>query len=193
MSDLVDEAEEFDAQVAAYRPVLLKLALVQLQDRAAAEDAVQETLLAALSGRKSFRREASIKTWLISIMKYKILDIIRSKKRHQFAASKFDDIDYDISAFDGLFDGTGCWRDMKDPWTDPESVTERAAFFKVLEACLTRLPEKTSRAFMMREWLEIEANEIQQLLNITPGHLRILLYRARMQLRLCMDMNWRRG
>ncbi|WP_414463580.1 sigma-70 family RNA polymerase sigma factor [Hyphomicrobium sp. DY-1] len=193
MSDLVDEAEEYDAQVAAYRPVLLKLALVQLQDQATAEDAVQETLVAALSGRKSFRQEASIKTWLVSILKHKILDIIRSKKRYQLAPSKFDDSDYDTSAFDALFDETGCWRDTKDPWTDPESVTERAAFFKVLEACLSRLPEKTSRAFMMREWLDIDADEIQRLLKITPGHLRILLYRARMQLRLCMDINWRRG
>lgn len=184
--------EHFEAEIAVHRPLLFKLALVQLQNAAAADDVVQETLLAALVGRESFRRRSSIKTWLISIMRHKILDALRSQQRYVLAPKAKSDDEYDVAVFDALFDTNGCWTDAKDAWADPQSSAERSAFFSVLEACLTRLPERTSRAFMMREWLGMEPAEIQSLLNVSPSNLRILLYRARMQLRLCMDMNWGR-
>ena len=182
--------EQFEAEVAVHRQLLFKLAMVQLQDTAAADDVVQETILAALLGRAKFRYQSSIKTWLISIMRYKVVDAIRLRHRYVLApqAGGVDD----GAIFDTLFDSNGCWRDAKDAWSDPQSTAERVAFFKVLEACLTRLPERTSRAFMMREWLEMDPREIQSLLNVSPTNLRALLYRARMHLRLCLDLNWER-
>lgn len=185
-------AEQFAAEVAVHRQLLFKLAMVQLQDAASADDVVQETILAALLGRAGFRQQASLKTWLISILRFKVLDTLRSRRRYVLAPASEAGDDYDVAVFDALFDGSGCWIDSKDAWADPQSTAERSAFFNVLEACLARLPERTSRAFMMREWLEMEPNEIQSLLNVSPSNLRILLYRARMQLRLCMDMNWNR-
>jgi RNA polymerase sigma-70 factor (ECF subfamily) len=189
MSDTLP-VEQFEAEVAVHRQLLFKLAMVQLQDTAAADDVVQETILAALLGRAKFRYQSSIKTWLISIMRYKVVDAIRSRHRYVLAPTA-GGVD-DDAIFDTLFDSNGCWRDAKDAWSDPESTAERSAFFKVLEACLTRLPERTSRAFMMREWLEMDPREIQSLLNVSPTNLRALLYRARMQLRLCLDLNWER-
>lgn len=184
--------EQFEEEIAVHRPLLFKLAMVQLQNAAAADDVVQETLLAALIGRGSFRRQSQIKTWLISIMRHKVLDAIRSQRRYVLAPTTARDDELDVAIFDALFDTNGCWKDTKDVWTDPESSAEQSAFLKVLEACLTRLPERTSRAFMMREWLGMETSEIQSLLNVSPSNLRILLYRARMQLRLCLDLNWGR-
>lgn len=185
--------DQLEEEIAVHRPLLFKLAMVQLQNAAAADDVVQETLLAALIGRGTFRRQSHVKTWLISIMRHKVLDAIRSQRRYVLAPTTTpSDDECNVAVFDALFDTNGCWMDAKDAWTDPASSAEQSAFLKVLEACLTRLPERTSRAFMMREWLGMETSEIQSLLNVSPSNLRILLYRARMQLRLCMDLNWGR-
>jgi len=188
MSDTLS-VEQFEAEVVVHRQLLFKLAMVQLQDTASADDVVQEAILSALLGRANFKHRSSVKTWLISIMRYKVIDALRARQRYVHAPPAASDDECDEAVFDNLFDVSGCWKDAKDAWSDPQSNAERSAFFRILEACLTRLPERTSRAFMMREWLEMEPSEIQSLLNVTPTNLRALLYRARMQLRLCLDLN----
>jgi RNA polymerase sigma-70 factor (ECF subfamily) len=182
------------ADAARLRPVLYRLALLQLRDAAAADDAVQETLLAAIEGSASFQGRASVKTWLFSILRHKVLDALRSQSRQMrlAIARRSPDDEFDASAFDPLFDATGCWAEPKDAWSDPQAAAEQQAFFKVLEACLTRLPPRTSRAFLMREWLELDTTEICSDLDVNPGNLRILLWRARMQLRACLDVTWDR-
>lgn len=184
-------------EAARYRPMLYRLALAQLRDPTAAEDATQETLLAAIEKGASFEGRSSLRTWLFSILRFKVLDIMRehSKQRRRTdfpAAGDHQPEGDDIAVFDTLFDAEGCWAEAKDVWTDPHTVAERNAFFKVLEACMTKLPERSSRAFLMREWLELEPAEICSQLQISAGNLRILLYRARMQLRLCLDIHWER-
>lgn len=184
-------------EAAEYRPLLYRMALTQLKNASAAEDATQEALLAAIEKAESFERRSSLRTWLFSILRFKILDVMRDqsrarKRNSELPADGSDPEDCDVSTFDALFDESGCWADTKDVWTNPHTVAERDAFFKVLEACMTRLPERTSRAFLMREWLELEPPEICQELGISTGNLRILLYRARMQLRLCLDLHWER-
>jgi RNA polymerase sigma-70 factor (ECF subfamily) len=184
-------------EAARYRPVLYRLALAQLRDPTAAEDATQETLLAALEKGASFEGRSSLRTWLFSILRFKVLDIMREqskqRRRSDFPTDGEDRPESDdIAVFDTLFDAQGCWAEAKDVWTDPHTVAERNAFFKVLEACMTKLPERSSRAFLMREWLELEPVEICSQLGISAGNLRILLYRARMQLRFCLDIHWER-
>ena len=184
-------------EAAEYRPLLYRMALTQLKNASAAEDATQETLLAAIEKAESFERRSSLRTWLFSILRFKILDVMRDqskarKRDSELPVDRPDADDYDVSAFDALFDESGCWVDTKDIWSNPYTVAERDAFFKVLEACMTRLPARSSRAFLMREWLELEPSEICRELGISSGNLRILLYRARMQLRLCLDLHWER-
>ena len=192
MADTVPDAQQFETEVAAHRRFLFKLAMVQLQDAAAAEDVVQETILAALIGRAKFKHRSSIKTWLIAIMRHKVLDAIKSRRRYVLAPQALGNDEYDVAVFDSLFDTNGCWGHAKDAWTNPQSAAEQAAFLKVLDDCLTRLPQRTSRAFLMREWMDMQPSEIQSLLNVSPENLRVLLYRARMKLRLCLDLNWER-
>lgn len=183
-------------EAAEYRPLLFRMALTQLKNASAAEDATQETLLAAIEKAESFERRSSLRTWLFSILRFKILDIMRdqSKARRRDSALPVEHTadDDESGIFDALFDDSGCWVDTKDVWTNPHTVAERDAFFKVLEVCMTRLPARTSRAFLMREWLELDPPEICRELGISQGNLRILLYRARMQLRLCLDVHWER-
>ncbi|MFA7306304.1 MAG: sigma-70 family RNA polymerase sigma factor [Hyphomicrobium sp.] len=183
-------------EAAEYRPLLFRMALTQLKNAAAAEDATQETLLAAIEKAESFERRSTLRTWLFSILRFKILDIMRdqSKARRRDRELPIEPTADDDGGgtFDALFNDSGCWVDTKDVWTNPHTVAERDAFFKVLEVCMTRLPARTSRAFLMREWLELDPPEICRELGISQGNLRILLYRARMQLRLCLDVHWER-
>lgn len=185
------QATDFFDEIAALRPLLFRLAHLELQDKASAEDAAQEAVLAALEGLDRFEGRSSVKTWLISILRFKVLDILRAKKRLRpvaDAAGLKDELD--LSDFDGLFEDNGCWATEKDSWSDPQSNFERVEFFEILEACLTHLPSNSARVFLMREWLELASSEISERTDLTPGNIRVLLYRARMQLRTCLDKNW---
>jgi len=174
--------EDFRSRVEQERPYLLRYASLQLRDAQAAEDAVQETLLAALAGESGFGQRASLRTWLTGILKHKIIDTIRRVSREAPAASEDE--------FDALFDERGHWIEMPAAWADPGASLEQKGFFAALEECLKRLPEKTARSFMMREHLGLETDEICKELAITPTHCWVLLYRARMALRECLTKEW---
>ena len=92
--------------------------------------------------------------------------------------------------FDALFDQRGHWIEMPQAWPDPDACLDQKQFFKVLEECLDKLPAKTSRAFMMREHMGFETGDICKELAITPTHCWVLLHRARLALRLCLETNW---
>ena len=181
------------AEIAGYRPTLFQLAMLQLQDRAAAEDATQDALIAALESQDRFEGRSSVKTWVVSILRYKIIDVMRTQKRTKpvtDAAALADELD--LSDFESLFDATGCWASPQKAWQDPHAHVEQVEFFQVLEACLEVLPTNASRVFMMREWLELTSQEVCAETGVTAGHVRVLLYRARMQLRVCMGKRWGR-
>jgi RNA polymerase sigma-70 factor (ECF subfamily) len=171
------------------RPYLLRFAALQLRDAAAAEDAVQETLLAALAGEANFAGRSNLRTWLTGILKHKIVDAIRRQSRER-PASDFGPETDDGDDFDGLFDRRGHWQEAVDPWEDPEGSLGQKQFLAALEACLRALPERTARVFMMREHLGLETSEICKELGITPTHCWVMLHRARMALRLCLTTHW---
>jgi RNA polymerase sigma-70 factor, ECF subfamily len=174
--------DDFRSRVERERAYLLRYASLQLRDAQAAEDAVQETLLAALAGEKGFGQRASLRTWLTGILKHKIVDTIRRASREAPAAGEDE--------FDALFDERGHWIEMPAAWTDPDASLDQKGFFAALEECLKRLPEKTSRAFMMREHMGLETGEVCKELGITPTHCWVLLHRARMSLRECLTKEW---
>ena len=96
----------------------------------------------------------------------------------------------DAEEFDGLFDRRGHWEETPDAWEQPEGALGQKQFLAALEACLRALPERTARVFMMREHLGLETSEICKELGITPTHCWVMLHRARMALRLCLQTNW---
>ncbi|MGQ0657774.1 MAG: sigma-70 family RNA polymerase sigma factor [Chromatiales bacterium] len=183
-----DDAHALHAECQHCRPTLYKLALLQLRDHDAAEDAVQETLLAAIEGFAEFRGRSSVKTWLLAILRFKIIDSLRA--RAMGALSRSAEAEADLGDFDALFDEDGNWAEPKSCWRGPEEDYEEVEFFRVLETCMERLPENTARVFMMREFLELDTSEICERACVTPGNARALLYRARMSLRQCLDKNW---
>ena len=173
--------KSFATRVEEERPFLVSYASLQLRDRHAAEDAVQETLVAALAGEASFAGRSNLRTWLTGILKHKIVDALRRMARDPEPVAEIADLD-------ALFDETGHWNEAPVAW--PENSLEQKQFFAVLEACLARLPAKTAQAFMMREHMGFDTDEICKELAVTPTHCWVLLYRARMALRECLQTNW---
>ena len=173
---------DFRSRVERERPYLLRYASLQLRDAQAAEDAVQETLLAALAGESGFGQRASLRTWLTGILKHKIIDAIRRTSREAPAAGEDE--------FEALFDERGHWIEMPAAWANPDASLDQKRFFAALELCLARLPVKTAQTFMMREHMGLETDEICKELAITATHCWVLLYRARMALRECLTKEW---
>ena len=170
----------------ALRPQLLKYARLQLRNPAWAEDAVSETLLAALEKPQAFAGQSQLKTWLIGILKHKLVDQIRRNSRELSLGTPEDDADLDET----LFRPDGHWRENPQDWGDPEAALRQLEFMRVLEACVEHLPGQQGRLFMMREWLELDTEEICKLLAISPTNLWVMLHRARLRLRECLQLNW---
>ena len=179
----------FTAELDMHRRYLLRVAHLQLRDPDLAEDVVQETLLAALSARAGFTGKSSVKTWLTGILKHKIVDAIRQKQRQPIIQASFDD-ETDLDDFDPLFKDNGGWVAPPADWGDPENALARNQFFDIMEICLEKLPPNTARVFVMREVMELESDEICKELTITANNLWVILYRARMALRQCLERNW---
>lgn len=182
-------ATDFLKELEVQRGYLLRVARLQLRDTALAEDVVQDTLTAALTAQGSFTGKSSVKTWLTGILKHKIVDAIRKKQREPVAASSLDD-EADLEDFEGLFRDNGAWQAQPADWGDPEQALNRRQFFDMMDFCLEKLPPNTARVFMMREVMELESDEICKELAITANNLWVILYRARISLRECLQLHW---
>ena len=177
---------DFAIQIQALRPQLLRFARTQLRNDAWAEDAVSETLLAALEKPLSFAGQSQLKTWLVGVLKHKVVDQLRRNTREATLLTTEDGEDLDES----LFDSTGHWRDGPCEWGEPEAHLGQRQFFEILQTCIDKLPPTQGRVFMMREWLELDSAMICKELDITPTNLWVLLHRARLRLRDCLQVRW---
>lgn len=172
-----------------HRVYLFRYAVLQLRDKTVAEDVVQETLLAAIENRAQFSGRSSAKTWLTGILKHKIIDQIRRRSREaQVYTSVEPGDEFDI---DALFARDGRhWDEPNRNWGDPVATLEQKRFWEVLEMCMKLMPIKTARVFMMREFLGLTTDDICKDLEITSTNCWVMLYRARMSLRQCLQMKW---
>jgi RNA polymerase sigma-70 factor, ECF subfamily len=170
---------------------LYRYALLQLRDSAAAEDAVQETLLAALSAWARFSGQSSVRTWLTGILKHKILDTFRAQAREPQFESLHGDGEDDLDALDRLlFDQTGHWVDPPKAWGDPAASLDQQRFWAALQRCLEGLPPQLAAAFSLRELGGLETGEICKELNITTTNCWVMLHRARVGLQQCLETHW---
>ena len=179
----------FEDQIVALQSYLLRFARLQLRNDAWAEDAVSETVLAALAKPQAFGNRSQLKTWLVGILKHKVIDALRHHSREISTAPISDDdasdpLDYIAFKADGHF------QEAPAEWGNPEQGISSRQFFAVLEACVTQLPPAQGRIFLMREWLELSSEEICKELQLTPTHLYVQLHRARLRLRACLELHW---
>ena len=179
----------FEEQIVALRDYLLKFARLQLRNDAWAEDAVSETILAALAKPLAFEGRSQLKTWLVGILKHKIIDAMRQRRREVALDSGSDDDSADpLDQF--AFRADGHHIEAPADWGNPEQDLGSRQFMVVLEACTEKLPPVQGRLFLMREWLEMSSEDICKELTLTPTNLYVQLHRARLRLRECLELNW---
>ncbi len=173
------------------RAQMLKFATLQLSDPIAAEDAVQEALTGALRNATSFGGRSALRTWVFAILKNKIVDMIRQRQRRAEIQPLLN-FESDDEETTELFDRRGMWRpeDRPTDWGNPEDELLGKEFWRVFDACLNHLPAQQGRIFMMREFLEMATTEICAEADITVSNLNVLLHRARLRLRGCLESHW---
>lgn len=173
------------------RRQMLRFATLQLSDANLAEDAVQEALIGAFKSANRFGGRAALKTWVFAILKNKIADVLRQRQRlHE--ADLMLHAHEEGEDFRELFDARGFWQADERPaaWGDPDQAVHSAQFWRVFETCLDHLPNQQARVFMMREFIELETPEICEAIGITVSNLNVMLHRARLRLRECLENNW---
>lgn len=170
-----------------YGDDLYRLAVYAVGDAALAEDLVQETLLGALRANDSFRGKSSRRTWLIAILKHKIVDHYRSLPRQR----RTESLDTVGSFEDANFDESGRWSSRPASWrSNPSKAYEQKEFLRVFYRCVSELPERLAKIFRMREMEEKETEEICKAMQITPTNCWVMLYRARTRMRECVEARW---
>ena len=169
---------------------LYRFALVRLRDEHLAEDAVQETLLAAIKNGDGFSGKSSARTWLTGILKHKIIDLIRRAQKEQPLYDDDPAEEMIEPGMDEFFDDTGHWAEKPSSLGDPARLMEQGQFWSILQGCLDRLPKNLARIFMLREIEEEDNETICKELEISATNAWVMLYRSRMGLRKCMEMHW---
>ncbi len=179
------------AEIESHRPYLVRYALAQLRDRQMAEEAVQEALLAALESIATFAGKSSLRTWLTSILRFKVIDLQRRAMAER-SHVEFDEgtTSEDDAWLDELFDGTGHWREPPQAWSNPEAALDQRRFWEAFERCLARLPQAGSRVFFKREVLGEDTEAICKDEGITASNCWVILHRSRLALRACLEKNW---
>jgi RNA polymerase sigma-70 factor (TIGR02943 family) len=185
------DSDSLRQAVADLRPTLLRIARLQLRNDAWAEDAVSETLISALESADRFGGQSQFKTWVIGILKHKIIDQFRRCGREVSMEAAIEAAQ--VETFDELFAQDGHRLSKPLDWGDPETAYSRVQFFEILQMCVEELPAALARVFMMREWLELETAQICKEVGISATNCFVMLHRGRTRLRECLEQRWFAG
>lgn len=173
--------------VEAHGDALYRFALARVRDPETAQELVQESLLAALAARQSFRGRSSERSWLTAILKRKVVDWLRDAVRRRARQEPKPD-----KFLDHVFTRSGKWRSKPGDWSpdDPGHELTRAEFRAVLSECLGRLPERLRQVFVLRHVAERSAEDVCQDVGVTATNLWVMLHRSRLRLWRCLTVNW---
>ncbi|EHS51311.1 RNA polymerase, sigma-24 subunit, ECF subfamily [Rhizobium sp. PDO1-076] len=176
--------------LAELRERMLKFATLQLSDVSLAEDAVQEALAGALRNAGAFAGRSAFRTWVFAILRNKIADQLRFKRRQATIVPLPSPASDDVAP--AFFDIRRHWLPEHAPsdWGNPEAELLGKDFWRVFETCLDHLPPDQSRVFMMREFVDMQTPEICAEVGISISNLHVLMHRARLRLRNCLEGHW---
>ena len=174
--------------LAQHGDALYRYAYFRLRDRAQAEDLVQETLIAALQARQGFAGRSNERTWLIGILKNKLIDYLRKSVRECPLA----DVAVTQSEIDALFDASDedHWKKPPADWVNPTQALEQKQFWKIFMECFEALPARQAQAFSLCELEGLEGEEACKVLGIATTNLWVMMHRARLRLRECLETHW---
>jgi RNA polymerase sigma-70 factor (ECF subfamily) len=186
------QASKPDEWLDAHGDYLYACALQKVGNSHVAEDLVQETFLAGLKSGSAFAGKASERSWFLGILRNKVADYFRKKYRDKSYSEQHDE---GYERITGPFDTNGHWDNNKgfapQDWPPtPSHVLEQKEFWDVFHSCLGTLPERMAEVFLQHEVKDSTAEEIMRDLDVSSSNLWVLLYRARMRLRTCLEQNW---
>ncbi len=165
---------------------LYRYAMSRLHNEELAQDMLQETLLAGWKGYSKFAGQSSIRTWLVGILKHKIIDHIRREIRGR---NLTESVESDPTST--YFNANGSWNESPAAWKDnPEDLCSSDEFHQALEQCICKLPGKQQLVFRMRDIVGEDTPTVCKCCDITSTHLHVLLHRARLALRRCLNTHW---
>ncbi len=178
-----------------YADYLYTFAISRVNDEDEARDLVQDTFLSALKARNGFKGEASEKTWLVSILKRKVIDLYRKnavRKEQSFEKSDQYKVAYGhYFTEEGFMPGE--WQKQNTPkeWKINENSTiEKHEFKKILGQCLSKLPKMWASVFSLKHIDEESASTICKELEISSSNYWVIIHRAKLQMRECLEKNW---
>ncbi len=169
-----------------YGDLLYAYARVRVSDTVIAEDIVQETFLNAWKNKASYKGIASEKTWLFAICKNKIIDHYRKRSNSPVSYGDTDNTNQ-------YFDDRQHWATGKGPgeWgVNYKQPVETKEFYKMFESCKEKLQELQRSVFVLKYLEDADAKEICKVLNISSSNYWVLMHRAKLQLRECIEKNW---
>ncbi len=178
-----------DRWVDEHGDCLYRYALTRVRKEEVAEDLVQETLLVAVRTHEKFGGRSTERSWLVGILKNKICDHFRKLGRE----TNFTDLEFFSDEHSDKFDGDNYWIHERGPsdWKpEGEEAMKRAEFWQALQGCLGKMPERVAQVFMLREMDDLPSKEVCETLQISEANLWVMLHRARMALRQCLEMNF---
>ena len=171
-----------------YGDILYRYALIRVRSEATAEDLVQETLLAGLQGIDRFSGQATLRTWLIGILKHKIIDHFRKHSREVISISD-DETAEDVLAYQ--FDQKGHWKVDLVEWGTPENNINNEQFWLAFNECIARLPQRMADLLILRTVDGLATDECCAILGFeSDNQLWVTLSRTRVKLRQCLEANW---
>lgn len=176
-----------------YGDYLYSVAMLKLSKKELAEDLVQETFVAALRAREQFRGESSEKTWLVRILNNKIIDYYRKKDVMKELKGELDASE--TSFYGHFFEPTATsshhWKNEVKPleWA-ADSEIESEEFDFVLQDCLQKLTPKMRPVFILKFMDELDSDEICKEMEISASNYWVLIHRAKLLMRECLEKNW---
>lgn len=181
------------AWVKLYADELYRFAVIKVSDNGLAQDLVQETFLSALQAKEQFRGESSEKTWLMAILKNKIADHFRKSNKAAITISIDEEKTGDSDPHHFFFNEKGHWRKETAPkaWiSEIGSKQEQTDFYSILRACMGKLNDIGRKVFNLKYLEEKESADICKDLSITASNYWVIIHRAKLQLRACLEKNW---
>ncbi len=188
-SGMRSSADDADLWLVQHGDALYQYARSRVGNREVAEDLVQDALLAALQSRDQFQSRATIRTWLVSILRHKIVDFYRREMLSE-PVEKADSTGKPDVVIRRYFGSNGLWKKSVASWKTPDRALEEREFWIVLDRCMSRLPRPLAAVFILRELEEIDAGELCRMLALSAVNLRVRLHRARILLRECLETHW---
>lgn len=177
------------AHLEVHADYLFSYAMLKLKDKALAEDLVQDTLVSALAASDEYTAQASVRTWLTTILKNRMIDHWRRQGR-EIAVSDLMGDDESGDSTDDFFDKAGRWFEMPKAYPDPDAAMMSKQFWSIFEQCLSRLKPQQAEVFLAREVHGMSHEEIRVSFALSESNAWVLMHRARIALGKCLDMNW---